>query len=95
MMKIENHCVGCDIPCVDCGRKAVEVYYCDECGDELDEVYEDENEKHFCVDCLLKKFKKVFVCEKCGEEIEDGEIYEDDGDIICEDCLLRRYEKSF
>lgn len=100
-VKIVNECCDCAVPgypCLGsaCPRRNVEVYECDECGEELvEDVYEDEDGKHYCKDCLLKKFKKVFVCEKCGEEIEDGEIYEDDGDIICEDCLLRRYEKSF
>lgn len=93
MIKIENHCVGCDIPCVDCGRKAVEVYYCDKCGDELDEVYEDEDGKHYCEEHLLAKYKKVFVCKDCGEEME--EVFEHDGDLICEYCLKGRFEKEF
>lgn len=93
MIRIENHCCGCDIPCVDCGRKAVEVYYCDKCDEELDEVYEDEDGKHYCEECLFEKFKKVFVCKNCGEEME--EVFEHDGDLICEYCLKDRLRKEF
>jgi hypothetical protein len=60
MMKIENHCNCCDLPCIDCGRKRVEVYYCDKCGEELvEDVYEDED-KHYCDQCLLDKYRKEF-----------------------------------
>jgi hypothetical protein len=56
--KIENHCVCCDIPCIDCGRKHVTVYYCDECGEEIyDDVY-DDGEQDLCESCLLKKYRK-------------------------------------
>lgn len=58
-IKIENHCVGCDIPCINCGLKRVEVYYCDECGEEI-----------------------------------EGDIYEAEGDELCEECLLARYRKE-
>lgn len=93
MIKIENHCCGCDIPCIDCGRKAVEVYYCDKCDEELDEVYEDEDGKHYCEEHLLAKYKKVFRCAKCGDELE--EIYEYDGKYYCDSCLLDKFRKEF
>ena len=35
MRRIENECVCCDLPCIDCGRKAVERIYCDQCGEEI------------------------------------------------------------
>ncbi len=63
MMKIENHCNCCDLPCIDCGRKHVEVYYCDKCDpkceEPLEEVYESEGEE-LCEACLLKKYRKEF-----------------------------------
>lgn len=31
MRRIESECVGCDLPCIDCGRKHVEVVRCDSC----------------------------------------------------------------
>lgn len=54
---IENDCVGCDIPCVDCGRKHVKHFYCDDCGDE-EQLYE-YNGKQLCELCLLSYFKVV------------------------------------
>ena len=59
MIKIENHCNHCEMHCIDCGRKRVEVYYCDKCGEELDDdaIYEVDGE-HYCEYHLLKKFKK-------------------------------------
>ena len=93
MIRIENHCCGCAIPCIDCGRKAVEVYCCDKCDEELDEVYEDEDGKHYCEEHLLAKYKKVFRCAKCGDELE--EIYEYDGKYYCDSCLLDKFRKEF
>ena len=31
MRRIESECVCCDLPCIDCGRKHVEVVRCDSC----------------------------------------------------------------
>ena len=57
MKKIENHCVHCAMGCADCGLKRVEVYYCDKCKDQIEDVY-DDGEQELCEDCLLKKYKK-------------------------------------
>ena len=61
MKRIENRCVDCAdaYPCrgAGCPLRHVEVYYCDKCGDELDEVYEADDEE-LCEDCLKEKFKK-------------------------------------
>ena len=35
MRTIENECVCCDLPCIDCGRKHVEVVRCDRCEIDL------------------------------------------------------------
>lgn len=65
MIRIENHCCGCATPaypCLgdSCSRRNVEVYYCDKCGEELvEDVYEDED-KHYCDQCLLDKYRKEF-----------------------------------
>ena len=58
MMNIENDCVGCSLPCIDCGRKETEHFYCDDCGDET-ELYE-YNDEQLCEYCVLKKLPKVF-----------------------------------
>ena len=60
MKKIENHCNGCTIPCIDCGLKRVEVYYCDKCKEELGEDVFDDGEQELCEECLKKKYKKEF-----------------------------------
>ena len=58
MMKIENQCVHCDIPCVNCGLKRVPVYYCDRCKEETGEDVYDDGEEELCEPCLLKKYRK-------------------------------------
>ena len=60
MKRIENHCCDCAVPGYPCRGDAcplrrVEVYYCDKCGCELEEVYEVDDEV-FCEECLLNKF---------------------------------------
>lgn len=61
MLKIENHCNCCTLPCIDCGLKRVPVYYCDKCDpkcdEPLEEVYEVDG-KDLCEDCLKKMFIK-------------------------------------
>ena len=57
MMKIENDCVGCPIPCIDCGRKRTPHYYCDKCGEETTLYKYDD--KELCKDCLAEKFEIV------------------------------------
>lgn len=55
MVKIENHCCGCAVPgypCLGsrCPNRRVEVHYCDRCGEELDEVFVDDDGRELC-DC--------------------------------------------
>jgi hypothetical protein len=35
---------------------------------------------------------EVHYCDKCGEELE--EIYEVEGEELCEDCLKERFRKE-
>lgn len=62
MVKIENQCVGCPQGCMGsgCPNRNVEVYYCDNCGNEIDidELYEVEDGEDLCEDCLKALFKK-------------------------------------
>ena len=44
MVKFENHCCDCAVPgypCMGarCPLRSVPVYYCDECGKEVDDVH--------------------------------------------------------
>lgn len=59
MVRIENHCVACDAPCLGsgCPNRNVKVCYCDKCNAELpyDEIYDVDGEE-LCEDCLKEKF---------------------------------------
>ena len=58
MVKYENECVGCGLPCIDCGRKNIKHLYCDKCGDDVETLYNFLGEE-LCEDCLLKTFEKI------------------------------------
>ena len=59
MIKIENFCVDCGLPCLGsgCPNRNVKVCYCDKCNAELsyDEIYDVDGEE-LCEDCLKEKF---------------------------------------
>ena len=62
MIRIENHCCDCEVPGYPCRGNAcpnrhVEVHYCDQCGEEIDEIYEVDGEE-LCEECLKEKFRK-------------------------------------
>lgn len=46
-----------------------------------------------CRDCGLKRVP-VYYCDRCTEEI-DGDVYESDGEELCEYCLLKKHKKEF
>ena len=60
MKCIEDHCVGCDLPCIGsaCPYVDVEVHYCDRCGAELCDIYRWDDEE-LCEECLLDMFRVV------------------------------------
>jgi hypothetical protein len=60
MIKYENHCCDCatpSYPCLGslCPLIRVPVHYCDECGEELDDVYKVDDEE-LCEGCLKERF---------------------------------------
>jgi hypothetical protein len=62
MKEITNECVGCpsEMGCLgnSCPNRNVERYYCDVCGEELDdEIYEVDGED-LCIECLKERFRK-------------------------------------
>lgn len=62
MKKIENRCCDCAAPAYpcrgdSCPLRRVEVFYCDECGDECGEVYGVDDEE-LCKSCFLRKYRK-------------------------------------
>ena len=57
-----------------------------------------------CVDCTAKDMPclgsscpyrdvPIYFCDTCGEEIS-GEVYEVDGEDVCEHCLKRMFRKD-
>lgn len=62
MVEVRNECVGCrdlGLPCMgnECPNRSVERFYCDNCKDETDELY-DVYGDILCRDCLLDFFPK-------------------------------------
>lgn len=57
MRRIENDCVCCDLPCIDCGLKRAVHYYCDECKEEAT-LYEFEGQE-LCIGCIEEKLTKI------------------------------------
>ena len=52
MIKYENECVDCGMPCFSsCRYKNVMRMYCDRCGEEVDELNETHGEQ-LCNDCM-------------------------------------------
>ena len=63
MIKYENECCGCateSYPCLgsSCKFRHVPHFYCDVCGDDVEELYNYGGEQ-LCIDCLLDNFEKV------------------------------------
>lgn len=64
MIRYEDECVGCpaEIGCFGsaCPNLNVPHLECDDCGQEVDDLYEYDDEQ-ICEECLLKRFDKVKV----------------------------------
>lgn len=64
MIVYNDECVGCpaEIGCIgdSCPQRTVPHFYCDECGDEVDELRELDGEQ-LCRECLLVRFPLVEV----------------------------------
>lgn len=63
MKRTENECVGCralGLHCLgsSCPNRNVVRFYCDECKEEMDELYYFDG-KELCIDCIAKKLEKV------------------------------------
>lgn len=37
---------------------------------------------------------EVHYCDKCGAELPDDEIYDVDGEELCEDCLKEKFIRN-
>jgi hypothetical protein len=63
MIITRNECCNCatsTFPCIGkrCPLQNQKVYICDDCKDEVDELYEFEGEE-LCIDCIKKRLKVV------------------------------------
>ena len=63
MIRYENHCCECAVPGYPCRgsfcpNRNVPVYYCDKCGEEIeDDIYEVDGEE-LCEECLKEMFRR-------------------------------------
>lgn len=85
MLKLENQCVDCGLPCIgnSCRYRNVPVYYCDECGND-NACYSIDGE-HYCEDCAKKYLKEVFDDLTLSEQAEVLKILMTD--IDQEECV--------
>lgn len=60
MISIDNECVDCGLPCLytSCPYYKVIRFFCDECDEEVENLYYFDGEQ-LCVDCVLKHLEKV------------------------------------
>lgn len=77
MTKYENECVGChaEIGCLgsSCPNRNVPHFFCDECGDEADKLYNDGYGSELCKECAVKAMNQIILgfsfaemCEATG-----------------------------
>ena len=59
MVKYENECVDCGLPCLgnSCPNRNVVRYYCDGCGEECNTYIFDDEE--LCIDCIELRLDRV------------------------------------
>lgn len=84
----QNDCVGCDLPCVDCGLKHAQHRVCDGCREETD-LYKEGNGE-YCIDCIEEMSQAYHICSECG--VYDKVFYHD-GKCYCHECLPEILEK--
>lgn len=60
MKILESDCVDCGLPCLHkaCPHYEVTRYICDNCKDDVYELYHFEGQE-LCVDCVLEQLEKV------------------------------------
>lgn len=64
MIKTHNDCCGCAVPAYPCLGDSCPLrhqkhYYCDSCGDDVEELYYGVSGRELCADCALKELEKV------------------------------------
>ena len=98
--RIEDNCVCCDIPCINCGRKHEEVWFCDNCEEYADwqnPLYAFEGQE-LCLECIKERLNSK-ICDDMDEELcnecrrESEILYQYDSEWLCETCLEQHLEK--
>lgn len=61
MVRVENDCVDCGLPCIGeaCPLRHVEHRYCDKCDEEIGGEYYDVDGEELCEYCLKERFRVV------------------------------------
>lgn len=61
MIRYESQCVNCGFPCryEACRNYRVKVLICDDCKDEVQELFYGVSGMELCADCALKELEKV------------------------------------
>jgi hypothetical protein len=59
VIKFENECVDCGLPCIhsSCPNYCVPRLYCDECNDETELFWYDDEQ--LCIDCIKHRLERV------------------------------------
>ena len=66
MVKFENDCVDCGLPCLgdSCSLRSVKHLYCDECETEVSTLYEYFDGRQLCRECCIEElFNELEVIE--------------------------------
>ena len=60
MINVESDCVDCGLECIyeACPHYRVITYMCDDCGDEVNDLYHFEGQE-LCIDCIEHKLERV------------------------------------
>lgn len=58
MIEYENNCVQCE-DCRHCGRDRQKIGRCDDCGDEVNDLWYGNDGKQYCKYCITGYIEKV------------------------------------
>ena len=60
LIVVESGCISCGLPCLyEACKYYKEIhYYCDECGEEVEDLYY-WNGYELCLECILKQLERV------------------------------------
>ena len=72
MLVIEDHCVNCQIPCINCGLKHQEVIRCDAnlCDNRAHYTVTGDVDGDFCEECLEQLLDDIFADMSISEKFD-------------------------